>query len=276
MLKAFQTLQTLFQTFFQTLTHWLFRASSLRFWAGVGALALSTTVFLVACQPIALSAGGNVDADFEAKVLDVIRKNPQVILESVADYNQQQSQKQRELRQNFARDAKSDPKKVIGNSPTLGKGRVLLVEFSDFQCPYCGRALAPLKQFMEDYQDRVILTFKHFPLTSIHPQAVPAAQAAWAAQQQGKFWEYHDELFANQSRLADGLYGELAKKLGLDLNRFERDRNSEAAKKAVTADAELAESLGLEGTPTFLMAGEPVQGAPSPEAFKAAFERASK
>lgn len=260
----------------KALWNWCFRPSALRFWAGVGALALSTTLFLVACQPIALSAGGNVDADFEAKVLEVIRKNPQVILESVSEYNQQQAQKQRDVRQAFARDAKADPKKVIGNSPTLGKGKVLLVEFSDFQCPYCARAIAPLKQFLSENPDRVTLAFKNFPLRSIHPQAMPAAQAAWAAQQQGKFWEYHDELFANQAKLGDDLYGELAKKLGLDVAKFDRDRASEAAKKAVTDDAMLAESLGLEGTPTFLMAGEPVQGAPSPEALKAALERASK
>jgi protein-disulfide isomerase len=260
---------------FKALLNWCFRPSALRFWTGVGALALSTTLFLVACQPIALSAGGGSDADFEAKVLDVIRKNPQVILESVSEYNQQQAQKQRELRQNFARDSKTNPQKVIGTSPTLGKGKVLLVEFSDFQCPYCSRAIGPLKQFLSEYPDRVTLTFKHFPLRSIHPEAMPAAQAAWAAQQQGKFWEYHDELFANQAKLSNATYSEIAKKLGLDLPKFERERNSDAAKKAVSEDATLAESLGLEGTPSFLMGGEPVQQ-PSVDGFKAALERASK
>lgn len=266
-----------------------------RFWTGVIALAVSTTLFLVACQPAAISAGpvatvvaaspgssvasgaasGAIDPSFEAKVLEVIRKNPQVILESVAKYNQDQAGRQREIRQAFARDTRRNPQNVIGSSPTKGTGKqALLVEFSDFQCPYCQRAVAPVEEFMKTYGDRVTLVFKHFPLTNIHAQAKPAALAAWAAGQQGKFWEFHDGLFQNQQRLGDGFYKELAQGLGLDVARFDRDRQGQAAQKAIAADLSLAETLGLEGTPTFLMNGQPLESAPSVEAFQAAFEKA--
>lgn len=255
-----------------SLWQWLTRRLTRRIWTGAIALAACTALLLVACQPAAISA---VDPTFEAKVLEVIRKNPQAILDSVASYNQQQSSRQRETRQAFAADSRRNPQKIIGTSPTKGTGKqALVVEFSDFQCPYCQRAVAPADEFLSQYGDRVTLVFKHFPLSNIHAQARPAAQAAWAAGQQGKFWEFHNRLFQNQSRLGEGLYKELAQGLGLDVSRFESDRTSQAAQKAVQADFELGESLGIEGTPTFLVNGQPLEAAPSLEAFKTAFEKA--
>lgn len=260
-------------------------------WSSFAAVGAALLGLLVACQQPAISSVDSqnrgsaiaaapkvdVDPEFEAKVLQVLRNNPAVILESVSRYNQDQASRRDTFRQTFAELVQTDPTKVVGDSPVLGSlnDSVVLIEFSDFQCPFCARSQAPLKQFMDEAGDRVALVYKHFPLNSIHPHATPAAKAAWAAQQQGKFWEYHDRLFTNQERLGESLYAEIARELGLDLGRFNRDRQSEAAAAAVQADLELATSLGLEGTPTFLMDGVPLGGPPTLDTFKAALARAA-
>jgi protein-disulfide isomerase len=137
---------------------------------------------------------------------------------------------------------------------------VVIIEFSDFQCPFCSRTQPTLKALLKQYPE-VSLAYKHLPLAQIHDQAVPAAKAAWAAQQQGKFWEYHDFLFANQQNLSEEYYQALAVELELDLDQFNRDRNSEEAKDAINADLAMAQELGATGTPFFVVNGEPVFGA---------------
>ncbi|NEQ89169.1 MAG: thioredoxin domain-containing protein, partial [Moorea sp. SIO2I5] len=154
-----------------------------------------------------------------------------------------------------------NPQAFIGSSPTTSaiEDKIVLVEFSDFQCPFCARAHDTVKEFIAKHGDEVILVYKHFPLTRIHSQALPAAQAAWAATQQGKFWQYHDALFANQKQLGEELYVEIAQDLDLDLEQFNRDRN--AADRAIAEDMQLAQLLGLSGTPFFVMNGESFSGA---------------
>ena len=109
----------------------------------------------------------------------------------------------------------------------------------------------------------VTLVYKHFPLTQIHTQAEPAAFASWAAFQQGKFWEYHNALFEQQSRLGEEFYVELAKTLKLDLDRFNRDRKSPEAKEAIKKDFELGRSLGVGGTPSYIINGTFFSGVPN-------------
>lgn len=95
-----------------------------------------------------------------------------------------------------------EPKQVsVGTSSIQGKAGapVTIVEFSDFQCPFCSRALPTVKQVLKEYGDKVVLAYKHFPLVSIHPRAQKAAEAAECAKDQGKFWEFHDQLFENQT-----------------------------------------------------------------------------
>lgn len=144
---------------------------------------------------------------------------------------------------------------LVGESPTKGNpdASVILIKFSDFQCPYCAVASSDMKTFMDGHESDVLYVYKHFPLDAIHPEATPAAKAAWAAGQQGQFWLFHNGLFAYQDRLGDDLYVELAEKIQLDLEQFNRDRNSEEAAAAVTQDSDLAIELGLRGTPSFLM-----------------------
>jgi len=149
-----------------------------------------------------------------------------------------------------------------GDEPQLGPDDALvtIIEFSDFQCPYCAKVADPLKDAMASHKGDVRVIFKHFPLTG-HMQAGPAAQAAWAAHQQGKFWEMHDALFAGQRNLADEELAKLGPKLGLDVARYEADRRSDAARAAVDADLSAGSKGGASGTPYFLVNGHPYSGA---------------
>ena len=242
---------------------------------------LCVVLFLViGCGTLGQSASAQMtDAQLEAKVLEVIRKNPQVILDSVQNYQQEQQRKQSEARENVRRQVAQEPRLLLRGAAVTGatSQKVILAEFSDFQCPYCKRGAEVLKEFMTKNQNKVTLVFKHFPLEQIHPQARPAAQAAWAAQQQNKFWEYHDGLFQDQDKLSEEFYVELAKKLQLDVAKFNQDRGSNAAKEAVQKDLELGISLGINGTPTLLLNGKLLSGVPDlTELQKAVDELASK
>ena len=193
----------------------------------------------------AQAAANQTNQQIEEQVLQIIREHPEVLLESLQAYQQQQQQQLRQVQQAFLQDLKTAPEKVIGKSPTTGspKAKILLVEFSDFECPYCAKAHDTLQNIMAKHQDDVRLVYKHFPITQTHSQALPAARAAWAAFQQGKFWEYHDALFTHQNQLGEKLYLETAKNLNLDLPLFEKDR--QIADTAIRQDIELAEKLRL-------------------------------
>ncbi|GAA6621405.1 DsbA family protein [Scytonema sp. NUACC26] len=202
-----------------------------------------------------------MNSQLEQQVLQIIREHPEAIVESVQAYQQKQRAQIQQAQQVFVQQMKTDPLSVIGQSPTTGSKelKILLVEFSDFECPYCAQAHKTLKQFMVKHRDEVTLVYKHFPLTNIHPQAVPAATAAWAAQQQGKFWDYQDALFTNQKQLGEQFYLDTAKNLNLDLEKFRSDRLLATA--AIEKDSQLAQILGLSGTPFFIMNGEVLSGA---------------
>ena len=154
-------------------------------------------------------------------------------------------------------------------SPALGPetAAVTMVEFSDFQCPFCARVGTTLEQIQEEYGDDVRIVFKHLPL-SIHPKAPAAHAAAEAAFRQGQFWEMHDKIFASQREMSPEKYREYATELGLDLAQFERDVASEEVKSRVDADAKEAARLGATGTPAFYINGLFVSGAKPFEAFK--------
>lgn len=219
--------------------------------------ALKLAAPLILCLVILIwslpaQAASRINSRLEEQVLQIIREHPEVILQSVEAYQQQQQQQLQQAQQGFLQQLKTDPKAIIGNSPTTGaeSSNIVLVEFSDFECPYCAEAEKTLKQFIAKHRE-VLLVYKHFPLTSIHPEAMPAAKAAWAAGQQGKFWEYQDALFTQQDKLGEAFYMATAENLNLDLERFNSDRN--AATVAIGQDMQLAQSLGLSGTPFFVM-----------------------
>ncbi len=144
---------------------------------------------------------------------------------------------------------------------------VTIVEYSDFQCPFCARVQPTLEQIEETYGDRVRRVFKHLPLR-IHPDAPGAAAASEAAHRQGKFWEMHDKIFVSQRDLGDATYRRFAEELGLDIARFDEDRASAAVKQRIERDEQEAQRLGVSGTPAFFINGRFLSGAQPFDAFK--------
>ena len=142
---------------------------------------------------------------------------------------------------------------------------VTLVAFSDFQCPFCDKAVPTIEKIAENHGDKVRIVFKHRPL-GFHKKAKPAAKAAIAAQQQGKFWEMHDLLFENQKSL--GNYEKFAEQLGLNVDKFKSAMESEATQKQLQADIEVANKVGANGTPNFFVNGKQVVGAQPYSKFK--------
>ncbi len=215
------------------------------------------------CTSSAQSTNTQVNSELEKQVLQIIRNNPEAIIESVQAYQQQQQKQQQASNQEVLQEFQTNPQEKIGDSPTFGstEQKIVLFEFSDFQCPFCSKVQGNLKEFMDKHQDRVTLVFKHLPLVRIHPQAIPAAKASLAAQKQGKFWEYHDALFEQQDKLGEELYVEIANNLNLDIEKFNSDRNSEAATTSIETDIKLAQEIGASGTPFFVMNGETFSGA---------------
>lgn len=216
------------------------------------------------------------NSQLEDHVLRIIQENPKVIKEALNQYPKQQEHELQQTRSDFLQQLKINPKSIIQDSPRKGSEdlRLVLIEFSDFQCPFCSRSNQTLQDFLAKYQDEVTLVYKHLPLSDIHPEAVPAAEAAWAAGQQNKFWEYHDALFEHQDSLGEHLYLEIAKQLNLDLQRFNLDRG--LASEAIYQDIKLAESLGINGTPFFIMNEEVFSGAVELEELEARLQRVKK
>jgi protein-disulfide isomerase len=132
---------------------------------------------------------------------------------------------------------------------------VTIVEFSDFQCPFCSRAANTVHQVKEKYGTKVRFVFRQFPL-SFHKQAHLAAEAALAANAQGKFWEFHDKLFADQSKLERPSLEQVAKDLGLDVEAFKKALDTNSFAPAVDADQKLGEAVAVDGTPTMFLNGK--------------------
>lgn len=169
----------------------------------------------------------------------------------------------------------NNPVKVdIGNSPVQGNpnAKVTIIEFSDYQCPFCKRGYEVMAEVLKAYPNDVKLVFKNLPL-EIHPEAKPAALAALAAGEQGKFWEMYKELFENQQSLGQATYISLAQKLALDVPKFEADMKSEKLKKTLEEDAKIGEQLGVRGTPGFFVNGVQVSGAQPFSVFKNLVDR---
>jgi protein-disulfide isomerase len=131
-----------------------------------------------------------------------------------------------------------------------------LLEYGDYQCPYCGAAYPVVEQVRQHFGDRLRFVFRHFPLTQVHPAAESAAEAAEAAGAQGKFWEMHDMLFTHQYALDDVHLAEYAAIIGLDVGRFKLDLASHAYAERVREYFLSGVRSGVNGTPTFFINGE--------------------
>jgi protein-disulfide isomerase len=196
--------------------------------------------------------------------------------------NKQEEERKNEQEAMFKNRVKLD----VGSSPVKGPANapITIIEFSDFQCPYCSRGRLAMEELlaMEKFKGKIKLAFKNFPL-DFHPQAQPAAIAALAAHKQGKFWEFHDELFLNQSKLnniakddskaSDDYMVSIATKLGLDISKFRNDLKSKDILDQIKADQADASKAGVRGTPFFLVNGVAVRGALPMSEFVPIIER---
>jgi protein-disulfide isomerase len=146
------------------------------------------------------------------------------------------------------------------DAPSFGPAdaKVTIVEYSDFECPYCSRAAATTKQIKEKYGDKVRVVFRQFPL-SFHQNAMPAAQASLAAAEQGKFWEMHDKMFENQRALSREDLDKYATEIGLDMAKYKAAMDSGKFKDQVDADQKLGESVGVQGTPSMFLGAERIE-----------------
>jgi protein-disulfide isomerase len=207
---------------------------------------------------------------------------PDALKQATTQLRQQRLQ---ERRQAFVRElrAKADVKVLLeplriavtpGDGPAWGPAgaSVTIVEFSDFQCPYCARVKPALKRVRETYGDRVRFVFRDFPLVQIHPQAAKAAEAAACASDQGKFWELHDRIFDNQARLQVTDLKQHAAELGLDAAKFGECLDSGRHAADWQADLNEASGYGVTGTPAFFINGRMLVGAQPYEAFAQVIE----
>ncbi|MGE0526737.1 MAG: DsbA family protein [Bdellovibrionales bacterium] len=245
-----------------------------------GALALFVAVGCTSKQQIEKAIEENPDIVFNA-----IKKNPRKFVEVVneAVRSAQETAREDEAKQEQARleeEFKKPKEAVIEDGRVIfgpKDAAVTIVEYSDFQCPYCSKGYATVKEVMKEYGDKVRIIFKHLPL-DFHPMAMPAAKyfEAIAMQDHSKAQKFHDKIFENQKDLNQGgekFLEKTAKELGVNMAKLKKDLDSEDVKKRIEADMAEAKKFEFSGTPGFLINGVSLRGAyPFPE-FKKIIDR---
>lgn len=177
-------------------------------------------------------------------------------------------------------DVRPPPLDLKNAEHTYTKGqkgaKVQVVEFADFQCPYCTRAAATVTELAKKYGDRVEFSYRHFPLRQIHPQAQRASEIAQCAGEQGKFWEVHDTLYANQQQLDEENAKRLAGEQGVDVAKLTECLSAGRGATQVNADYDKGTEVGVEGTPSFFINGRKFEGNPNAAGLGEAIESALK
>jgi protein-disulfide isomerase len=149
---------------------------------------------------------------------------------------------------------------AVGPSRGPAHAPITVVEFGDYQCPFCHHMEPTLESVIKQYSHQVRFIFRNFPLTEIHPEAMHAAEAAMCADQQGKFWPMHDAIYADSAPLSDSSLRAIARQVGLDSQKFEQCVRSNVPVKAINADEQAGENLGVEATPTLFIDGRYING----------------
>jgi len=172
---------------------------------------------------------------------------------------------------------------VTENDHTIGneEAKVILVEYADFQCPYCGAVHPTIKEVMPEYEDDVLFVFRHFPITSIHPNALVAHKAAEAASKQDKFWEMHDKLFETQTSWSSSkepleTFRGYAKDLKLDMDKFNSDFDATSTLDTINKVKSAGSAAGVESTPTMFLNGKKIDAPRSPQELRATLDKALK
>lgn len=159
--------------------------------------------------------------------------------------------------------------------PSIGPedAPITIVEFSDYQCPFCRRWHEQVFQpLLNAYPGKIRLVYRHFPLTSIHPDAFPAAEAVMCAGEQNAYWQFHEKLFSSNA-LGSDVYAQYAQELGLDMERFNSCITEGRFREAVQADLDFAMNLGVRSTPTFFINGLAIVGAQPLDIFKQVIDK---
>jgi len=231
--------------------------SPLALWIAVAAL----------CAALPVEGQKPRDEEFAAAVADVLKRDPQIVIDAINSYQAEKQRKERleEWRNAFAAPADID----LSNAPLIGpiNARWTIVEVADFECRFCASAQESLKAVLGRYKGQIRLAFLHLPLPN-HPNARLAALAAWAASRQGRFFEYQERLFALEGNIQPAVLATIADDLKLDLPAFERDRGSPEAVAAIDSDVAQAKRAGILGTPSFIVNGIVVRGALSGTTFE--------
>ena len=223
---------------------------------------------LVAVLALTVAACGDPQAVSEVKAkVDEVQAQQKDILAKLDSIEKGQKDVLAKVQAGPARPAapQEDPNKVYtippGNSFAKGPATaaVTIVEFSDFQCPFCAQGADLVKQITDAYPNDVRFIFMNYPLP-FHPQAMPAAKAAIAAGKQGKFFEMHDKLFQNQKSLSDEFYVKTAGELGLNVDQFKKDMAAPETQKQIQDEMAVAQTVDVRGTPTFFINGKKPQG----------------
>ena len=160
-------------------------------------------------------------------------------------------------------------------APEIGQrdGLLTVVEFIDFGCPFCRASFEPVREMTVKYKDKVRLVIRDFPIEDLHPGATLAAHGARCAQEQGKFWAYHDKLFVNQNAFARAELDRYALEIGADTARFKQCMDEKRYMKSIEGDIADGLVAGVQGTPTFFFNGHRVQGALNAEALNIIVEQ---
>lgn len=188
------------------------------------------------------------------------------VVESQQDYQRNKAREEARLEAEERDKAFKNPLKPDLGPTARARGKadapITIVEYSDFQCPYCTQGFKNLEQLRKTHGDKLRVVFKNFPL-NFHPMAMPAAQwfEALYLQSPEKAWTFHDTLFENQSKLGEDYFKALTKDLGLDAAKAAKDAKSDAVKNKIEADIKEAKGFGIEGTPAYLINGVPLRGA---------------
>jgi protein-disulfide isomerase len=238
------------------------------------------------------------DKQIQEQITKVIKENPKLIAEAIeqnpVEIMTALQNASKLAQEQMAKQQQEDEKKALEETfekPLVAKIRsdesflgpkdapITLVEYSDFECPFCGRGYTTVKELMKKYDGKIKFVYKHLPL-SFHPQAMISAKyyEAIRLQDQKKAFAFHDEIYKDQKGLSEGtvFLDKVAKKVGADLKRVKKDIESEKVAQRIDEDVQEAGSLGMQGTPGFLINGIPVRGAYPSDHFVGIIEELQK
>ena len=255
-----------------------------------------TLSLVVASSAILMSCTS--DKDMKAQMGKVLKENPSILTEAIqahpAEFITALQNAAKNAQEVMGKQKEEEEKKQLEdsfNNPLTAQIRsdeairgpkdavITLVEYSDFECPFCSRGNETVEALMKKYAGKIRFVYKHLPL-SFHDKAMISAQyfEAIRIQNNDKAFSFHDEIFKNQSKLKEGVafLDSAAKKVGADMNKLKKDLNSSAVKDRIEADIAEAGKFGMQGTPGFLLNGVPVRGAYPPEYFVSLIDELQK